>query len=121
MRLLGRDDRTARQDARNNHQTLGANLLGVGSMGNSRRRVNRAGADDDRNASLHQALHAFHAPLIRQERPVAHGTAINHGRHAIGDQFLALANKRIEIRGAIILAGGHQGGNHAGKNAGRHY
>ncbi|MNE41385.1 hypothetical protein D3C80_1354530 [compost metagenome] len=121
MRLLGGDDRTARQDTGNDHQALGANLLGVGGMCHGRSGVDRAGADDHRNAGLDQALHAFHALLVGEQRPVAHGTAINDSRHAIGNEFLALAHKRIEIRGAIRLAGGHQCGNHAGKNAGRHY
>lgn len=119
--LLGGDDRTARQNARNNHQALGANLLGMDSVRYGRCRVDRASADDNRNAGLDQALHAFHALLVRQERPVAHRTAINNGGHAVGDQFLALADKRIEIRGAVLSARGHQGGDYAGKNAGRHY
>ena len=120
MRLLGSQRRTARQHARDDHQAVGADLLGMRSMGNRRGAVDGAGADDDRHAGLHQALHALHALCVGQQRPVAHGAAIDDRRHALRDQFLALAHQRIEIGAAVCLARGHQRGDYAGENLGLH-
>ncbi|MCY1301613.1 hypothetical protein D9M70_512360 [compost metagenome] len=89
-------------------------------MGDGRSGVDGAGADDDRNTGLDQALDAFHALRIGQERPVTHRAAIDDGGHALSDQLLALAYQRVEIGGAVFLARGHQRRDDAGENLSLH-
>ncbi len=61
--------------------------------------------------AFNQGLDALLPVLVGEERPVAHRAAIDHGRHADPDQLVAFPCERLEIRRAVGLAGGHQGGN----------
>ena len=81
MRALGGNRTATRQNARDDHQALGTGLFGVGSQRHRACRILRASADNDRNAGLDQALHAFHALLVGEQRPVTHGAAIDDGAH----------------------------------------
>src|SRR5690606_4221606 len=55
-----------------------------------------------------------------EQRPVAHGTAVDHGAHAGLDQLLALAYQGVEVRLAVRRAGGHQGRDGAGEDVAAH-
>ena len=120
MVFLGCEDRAARQHARDDHEPLGADFRRMRRVSDRRGRVDRACADDDRNARAHETLHTFHPLRIGQKRPVTHGSAIDHCRHSRGDQLLGLAHERVEVGAAILLARGHEGRDDAGKDAAIH-
>ena len=73
------------------------------------RRALRAGADDDGDARLHEALDALLALVVGQQRPVSHRAAINDAAHAGRDQALARADQRLEVGPARRSARRHQG------------
>ena len=67
-----------------------------------------------------QALDALLALRVVQQWPVAHGAAIDDGGHAGLDQRAGAPHQRVEIRRAIGSARGHEGGDRAPEDAGRH-
>ena len=82
MHVLGRGRRPARQDARDDHQAPGADLLGVPGEGGRPPRILCACPDDDGEARFDQMLDALHALFVGQQRPIAHRAAVDHGRHS---------------------------------------
>ena len=74
-------------------------------------RILRAGPDDDRDSGFDQLPDAFLTLIIRQQRPVAHGTTVNDAIHPDRHQFRGFAHQGGVIRRAIGQAWSHYGGN----------
>lgn len=104
------------QNAGNDHETIGTHFAGVGGVGRGDGGVLRAGAYHGGDASLDESLDSFHALLIGEEGPVAHGATINNSTHALCDEVFGGFDERVVVDGAVGIAGGHQGGNAAFKN-----
>ena len=92
----------------------------MGSQSAGALRVLRAGADNDRNSCFDQMLDSLHPLFVGQQGPIPHGSAIDHGGHAVLDEFLAHFNKGGKIRRPVGFARGHQGGHNALENRGGH-
>ncbi len=118
--LLSRDGGTARQHAWDHHQANSTNFLRMGGMSHSGFGIDGTGAHNNRQPSCHQTFHAFHALGVGQQRPVAHGTTVDHGGHASFDHFLAFFDQRVIIRRAVVFARCHQRRHSARKNIVRH-
>ena len=117
---LGCKGRAARKNARNDHEAACPHLLGMSGKGSCAGRILRTGADNYRHLGLYQTLHPFHAFFIRKQRPIPHGAAIDHGRHASRDQLSSLFHQRVKVWFPRRGAGGHEGGNGSGENVLRH-
>jgi hypothetical protein len=59
------------------------------------------GSNNNRHSSSAQFRDAFLPLGIAQQRPVPHGTAVDHGAHTDSDQFLAFADQRLKVRAPI--------------------
>ncbi|MCY1370982.1 hypothetical protein D9M69_581060 [compost metagenome] len=79
-------------------------------------RVLRPGTHDHGQASAHQPFDTFHALLVAQQGPVAHGTAIHQGRHADLNEVAAGSDQGVKVRLTVGRARGHQGGNRAAED-----
>jgi len=66
-------------------------------------------AHHDWNTRFRQALHTLLPLFIGQERPIAHGPAIDHGAHAGFNQLLGFVHQGLVIGIAIAIAGRHEG------------
>jgi hypothetical protein len=64
-------------------------------------RILCTGSNNDRHSSGAQFRDAFLPLGIAQQRPVPHGTAVDHGAHSDSDQVLAFADQRLKIRAPI--------------------
>src|SRR5271170_7015246 len=117
MRALG----AARQGARYDHEALGADFLGVPGEGGRPLRILRARSDDDRDARVDEMLDALHALFVGQQRPIAHGAAVDYGGHSGLDQLSPLAGQRAEVGRPVGLAGGHQRRHYAREHVGHGY
>ena len=113
MRLLRGLRRTPRQDPRNQHEAQRTDPGCVSGVRHRSPRVDRARADDRRDAGGNQPGNTFLPVIFCQKRPVPHRTAVNDGRHACLDQFLPLSHERTEIRAPALVARRHQCGHAA--------
>ena len=85
----------------------------MGRMVGSELRILGAGAHDHGNACLHQPGHALLPGGVGEQGPVAHRAAVDHGRHAGGDEIATGGHQRVEVGPAGGVAGGHEGGHAA--------
>ena len=85
------------KDPGNQHQTGRAHFLGVSGMFRSQPRILGSRSNDDRDSRFHQTTNSLLSLLIRQQRPVPHGTAIHNRAHANVDQFASFANERVIV------------------------
>jgi hypothetical protein len=85
----------------------------VGRVGGRDGGVLCAGADDGGDAGLYKAADSFHALVIGEEGPVAHGAAVNDAAHTLFDETLGSFNEGVVVDFSLRVAGGHEGGDAA--------
>ena len=88
----------------------------MGGMGSGDGRILGAGSDYGWDGSFNEAADAFHALVIAEEGPVAHGAAIDDAPHAFFDETLGGFDEGVIVDFPSFIAGCHQGGDAAFKN-----
>ena len=116
MRALRRYGGRPRQHPGNDHQTLRPNRSRMGGKRRRSPRVLSARPDYHRHPGRYQRFNACTALCVAQQRPLAHGTAVNNGPHPCLNEFHSLRRQRTEIRLAACRARRHQGRTATGEN-----
>jgi len=110
---LGGGGRSAAEDAGDDHEAISSDFAGVGGVGSGDGGVLSAGADDGGDACFDEAADPFHALVVAEERPVAHGATVNDSAHAFSHEALGSFDEGIVIDNAVGIARSHEGGNAA--------
>ena len=87
----------SREDARDDHEAVCADFACVSSMSGSDGGVLCSGADNGGDACRDEAANAFHALVVCEERPIAHGAAVDDTTHALIDEALASFDKGVIV------------------------
>ena len=89
------------------HQAFGPYLLRVLGMSHSGAGIDRTCANDDGYASFGQGGYTGLALVIGEQRPIAHGTTVDHSVHAGRDEVLAFFHQARRVWPVIGVGGRH--------------
>jgi len=113
---LGSGGGAARKNAGDDHEALGSDFASMSGMSGGDAGVLRASADDGGDASFDKVADAFHALLVSEEGPVAHGATVDDAAHALVDEGLCGFDKGAVIDVSLCVAGSHECRNAAFEN-----
>lgn len=116
MMNLGGGGASARENAGDDHESVGSDFAGVGGMCGGDGGVLSTCANDGGYACFHESLDSFHALSVGEEGPITHRSTINDSAHALSDEVFGGFDEGIVVDGATGIAGSHECGNAAFKN-----